>query len=187
MQIQDIEDCHCSDFYQDKIMLKRLKTKQFWITIARDGLLLIAILYIFNLYQTRDMPDIAPVLDGQLISGESVQLSHLIQDAPVLIYFWAIWCPKCAYTSATITELSGEYQVLTIALSSGSEQQVLSYLQKNKYHFPVMNDPDAIISQKWAVFATPSIFIINRYGEISSVTTGVSSAWGLKFRLWLAS
>ncbi|MCU7800214.1 MAG: protein disulfide oxidoreductase [gamma proteobacterium symbiont of Lucinoma myriamae] len=168
-------------------MLKRLKTKQFWIRIARDGIILIAILYLFNLYQTRNMPDIAPALYAQLISGESVELSQMIKGSPVLIYFWGSWCPICSYTSSTVTELSREYQVITIALSSGSEEQVFSYLKKNKYYFPVINDPDGIISQKWGVFVIPSFFIINSHGEISSVTTGISSVWGLRFRLWLAS
>ena len=168
-------------------MLKRLKTKQFWITFARDAILLITTLYLFNLYQTRNIPEIAPALYAQLISGESVELSQMRKSAPVLIYFWASWCPICSYTSSTVTELSREYQVITIALSSGSEEQVLSYLQENKYYFPVINDPDGIISQKWGVFATPSLFIINSHGEISSATTGISSALGLKFRLWLAS
>lgn len=168
-------------------MLKRLRTKQFWITIARDGIILIAILYLFNLYQTRNMPDIAPALDAQLISGEPVELNQMTKESPVLIYFWGSWCPMCSYTSSTVTELSKEYSVITIALSSGSEKEVLSYLKENKYHFPVINDPDGIISQKWGVFATPSFFIINSHGEISSVTTGISSTWGLKFRLWLAS
>ena len=168
-------------------MLKRLKTKQFWITIARDGIILIAILYLFNLYQTRNMPDIAPALDAQLISGEPLELNQMTKESPVLIYFWGSWCPMCSYTSSTVTELSKEYSVITIALSSGSEKEVLSYLKENKYHFPVINDPDGIISQKWGVFVTPSFFIINSHGEISSVTTGISSEWGLRFRLWLAS
>ena len=168
-------------------MLKQLKTKQFWVTIARDGLILIAILSAYNLYQTRNTPDIAPALDAQLISGQPVELNKMIKESPVLIYFWGSWCPMCSYTSSTVTELSKEYSVITIALSSGSEKEVLSYLKENKYHFPVINDPDGIISQKWGVFATPSFFIINSNGEISSVTTGISSTWGLKFRLWLAS
>ena len=169
------------------MMLKRLKTKQFWITIARDGAILIAILYLFNWYQTRNMLDIAPALEAQLISGEFVELNKMIKESPVLIYFWGSWCPMCSYTSSTVTELSKEYSVISIALSSGSEKEVLSYLKENKYHFPVINDPDGIISQKWGVFATPTFFIVNHNGEISSVTTGISSTWGLKIRLWFAS
>jgi len=168
-------------------MLKRLKTKQFWLTIARDGIILIAILSAYNFYQTRNTPDIAPALKAQLISGQFIELNKMIKESPVLIYFWGSWCPMCSYTSSTVTELSKEYPVITIALSSGNKKELLSYLKDNKYHFPVINDPDGSISQKWGVIATPSFFIINNYGEISSVTTGISSSWGLKFRLWLAS
>lgn len=167
-------------------MLNRLKTKKFWIIVARDGLFLILLLYLLNLYQTRNIADVAPDLNAQTILGETVELSEMLKGSPVLIYFWGSWCPLCSITSPIVTELSKEYQVLTIALSSGDELQVLSYLQENKYHFPVINDPDGIISKKWNVFATPSILIINREGEISSVTVGISSALGLKFRLWLA-
>jgi hypothetical protein len=35
--------------------------------------------------------------------------------------------------------------------------------------------------------ATPSIFIINSRGEISSVTIGATTAIALRFKLWLAS
>jgi peroxiredoxin len=168
-------------------MIKRLKTKHFWITLARDGIILIVILAAYHFYQTRNTPNIAPVLQAQLISGKSVDLGQIAQDSPVLIYFWGSWCPLCSYTSSTVTELSKDYQVLTIALSSGSEEKVQSYLKENNYHFPVINDPDGLISQQWAVFATPTFFIINRNGEISSVTTGITSAWGLKLRLWFAS
>ncbi|MBE9527249.1 MAG: protein disulfide oxidoreductase [Proteobacteria bacterium] len=154
--------------------------------MARDGLFLILLLYLLNLYQTRNIADVAPDLNAQTILGETVELSEMLKGSPVLIYFWGSWCPLCSITSPIVTELSKEYQVLTIALSSGDELQVLSYLQENKYHFPVINDPDGIISKKWNVFATPSILIINREGEISSVTVGISSALGLKFRLWLA-
>ena len=168
-------------------MLKRLKTKKFWIRVTRDGLFLILLLYLLNLYQTRDIADIAPDLNAQTISGEPIELRKMLKSSPVLIYFWGSWCPLCSVTSPIVTELSKEYQVLTIVLSSGDELQVLSYLQENEYHFPVINDPDGVISKKWNVFATPSILIINREGEISSVTVGISSALGLKLRLWLAS
>jgi len=86
-----------------------------------------------------------------------------------------------------MTELAKEYQVITIALSSGNQKEVQRYLQENDYQFPVLNDPDGKISQAWGVSLTPTFFIINSQGKVSSVTTGISSAWGLKIRLWLAA
>ncbi len=168
-------------------IFKRLKTKSFWLNILRDSAIILLILGAYSSFQTRNMPDQAPPLVAQLLSKDSVNLNHMLKESPVLIYFWGSWCPLCSYTSSTVTELSKEYPVITIALSSGDPKEVQQYLDKNHYDFPVINDPDGVISQQWSVFATPTFFIVNRNGEISSVSTGVSSEWGLKLKLWWAS
>jgi len=168
-------------------MLKQLKTKKFWKIIIRDGLILLAILFFYSLYQTRNMPEITPELETQLISGEQVNLKKMTEKSPVLVYFWGSWCPMCSYTSSAVTELSKDYPVLTIALSSGDDLEVEQYLLENNYQFPVINDADGIISNLWGVVATPTFFIINTQGQISYITTGISTLWGLKFRLWLAT
>ncbi|MFK5985516.1 MAG: protein disulfide oxidoreductase [Pseudomonadota bacterium] len=172
-------------------MLKRIKTRKFWVTLIRDGLLLMAFFYAVNLYQSRNVTEQIPQqmfdLQAVLISGEPVNIKQSLNKAPLLIYFWGSWCPLCSFTSSAITDLSKQYQVLTIALSSGNQQQVKDYLLENNYNFPVLNDPDGKISQLWGVMATPSIFIINSRGEISSVTIGATTAIALRFKLWLAS
>jgi thiol-disulfide isomerase/thioredoxin len=168
-------------------MLNKLKTKKFWINAVRDITILVVILYGVNLYQTRNIPTIAPELTGQLITGAQVNLAEMIEKSPVIIYFWGSWCPICQITSPTITDLSNDYQVISIALSSGNKQQIQSYLNENGYNFPVINDNDGFISQSWGVKATPTIFIINTQGEVNSVTMGISSALGLRFRMWMAS
>jgi len=170
-----------------KKLLARIKTRMFWLIACRDLLIVFFIISIFNLYQTREIPDYPPILQTQLISGASVNVSEMTKKAPVLIYFWGSWCPICTITSSTITDLAIHYQVISIALSSGTKQQILGYLNKNNFKFPVINDPNGEISQEWGVSATPTIIILDREGKISSTTVGISSSWGLKFRLWLAS
>jgi peroxiredoxin len=168
-------------------MLKQLKTKKFWKIIARDGLILLLILFLYSLYQTRNMPDTTPDLQTSLISGEQVDIKNLSKKSPLLVYFWGSWCPMCSYTSSVVTQLSKDYSVVTIALSSGDNSQLKHYLLDNDYHFPVINDDNGVISHLWGVVATPTFFIINTQGQISYITTGISTLWGLKFRLWLAT
>lgn len=43
-------------------MLKQIKTKKFWLTIVRDGILLLTIFYMINFYQTRNTPNLTPEL-----------------------------------------------------------------------------------------------------------------------------
>lgn len=168
-------------------MFKRLKTRQFCLRLSRDIVLIISIVFIVNFYQTRHTPELAPQLNATLISGESVSLTSMLKQSPVMVYFWGSWCPMCSMTSPTVSKLAKDYQVITVALSSGNQQQVKKYLKENDYQFAVINDPDGAVSQIWGVSVTPTFFIISRQGKVSSVTTGISTNWGLRFRLWLAS
>jgi len=169
-----------------KKLLDNTKTGKFWFKLLRDLLILVIIVYLINLYQSRHIVTQAPILKEQLLSGENIELRKKLKESPVIIYFWATWCPVCRFTSNTITELNLEYQVLSIALDSGTNEQISDYLSEHNYRFPVINDSDGQISQQWGVFATPSILIIDQSGNISSSLIGVSSKLGVKWRLFFA-
>lgn len=112
------------------------------------------------------------------------QLSH---DRPMLLYFWGSWCTYCKFTSPAIQQFADEnVPVLSVALKSGTPQDVVDYLKQEDYRFPVINDPDGVISKSWDIQATPTVLII-KDGEIVQYTTGLTSYWGLKVRLWLSN
>lgn len=113
-------------------------------------------------------------------------LAQLSQDQPAVLYFWGSWCHYCQFTSPTINELALEgIPVISVALRSGAEQQVRSYLSENQYQFTTVNDPYGQLSQQWNVQVTPTIIILDQ-GNIAYATTGLSSYWGIKLRWWLA-
>jgi protein-disulfide isomerase-like protein with CxxC motif len=51
---------------------------------------------------------------------------------------------------------------------------------------PTVNDPAARLARQWDVQVTPTLIVISR-GEVKSITTGWTSGWGMRLRLWLAS
>lgn len=111
------------------------------------------------------------------------QLSHA---DPLVLYFWGSWCGVCRYTSPTIDQLAKEgVNVLGVALKSGSPAEVKSYLAEKGYSFTTINDPFGDLSNAWDIQVTPTILIV-KGGKISHYTTGLTSYWGLKARLWLA-
>lgn len=113
-------------------------------------------------------------------------IAQLSYEKPMLLYFWGSWCGFCEYTSPAIQQLAQEgNEVLTVALKSGSTQEVKDYLDKHHYSFTTINDPTGAFSKSWDIQATPTILIIKQ-GKIHHHTTGLTSYWGLKFRLWLA-
>lgn len=51
---------------------------------------------------------------------------------------------------------------------------------------PTVNDPSGQLARQWDIRVTPTLVVISQ-GEVKSVTTGWTSGWGMRLRLWLAS
>lgn len=118
------------------------------------------------------------------LQGNTFSLESLEQNKATLLYFWGTWCGYCRYTSPAINSLANEgYQVVSVALRSGNEAEVIDYLRKNDYHFTTVNDPKGELAQQWQINVTPTIIILNK-GKMDLATTGWTSYWGLKVRLF---
>jgi hypothetical protein len=50
---------------------------------------------------------------------------------------------------------------------------------------PVVNDEQGQLSRLWQIQVTPTLVVAYK-GEVKSVTTGFTSGWGMKLRLWWA-
>lgn len=123
----------------------------------------------------------------QDLQGNSFSLESLDQNKPTLLYFWGTWCGYCRYTSPAINDLAKEgYPVVSVALRSGSTQEVADYLAEHQYGFTTVNDPQGELANQWEVGVTPTIIILHN-GKMDLATTGWTSYWGLKVRLFLAT
>ncbi|WP_231759816.1 protein disulfide oxidoreductase [Microbulbifer elongatus] len=139
-------------------------------------------------YHSHHMPKgQAPELLAPDISGRIISLQKMTGKGPVLIYFWATWCGYCRVVSPAVSELSTEHQVITVALQSGTPEEVASYQQKHNLKFRTINDPAGALSASWGLQVTPTIAIVDTEGNVSTVTSGMTSRLGLKTRLWLAN
>jgi len=137
-------------------------------------------------YQQRDIPkEQAPPLKGRTLHGNLLDLQQMTAQGPVLIYFWASWCPYCRIVSPKISELAREHQVIGVAMQSGSEEVVEEYMQRYNLKFPTINDPGGATSALWGVRVTPTMVIVGSDGKIAWVTSGTTSKLGLKLRLEL--
>ena len=74
---------------------------------------------------------------------------------------------------------------MSVALRSGNEADVNDYLSKNDYHFTTVNDPKGEFAERWQINVTPTIVLLSK-GKMDLVTTGLTSYWGLKVRLFFA-
>ena len=149
------------------------------------GLILIVFLVI-QWWQTRSMVSgEAPDLAGQLISGKPFELSSL-KGQPVLVHFWASWCPVCKMGEGDIAQLTRGHEVITVAMQSGDPIEISAYLAEKGLTFPVLSDPDGEIASAWGVPGVPANFILDASGTIHSTTVGYTTKQGIEARLWAA-
>jgi len=132
-----------------------------------------------------------------MISGPAPELqANLLNDGayalltdkrrPLLVHFWASWCPICKLEQGSIQSISEDHAVITVAMQSGEAEEVIAYMREEKLKFPVINDPDGVLARRFGVRAVPSSFVIDENNNILFRETGFTTETGLRLRLWLA-
>ena len=102
------------------------------------------------------------------------------------MHFWASWCPICRAEQGSIEALARDYPAVTVAMQSGSDEEVARYMQKEALGLPVLNDPEGMLAAQWGVRGVPASFIVDGAGQIRFVEVGYTTEIGLRLRLWLA-
>lgn len=161
-------------------------TRRTLITLFIELLIVLMIVYGINLWRTRDTASgLAPPLVGVTLQGEEVSLASLRGDV-ALVYFWASWCPICRLEQGTIASIAKSTPTLTVALSSGTDDEVRAHLDEYALSYSTLNDEYGAISHSWGVTGVPMIFIVDADGVIRFREMGYSTGAGLRLRLWLA-
>ena len=151
-----------------------------------EVLLLAALAFGTHLWLKHEAQGPAPSFIAQDLTGEQVSLEQLLTEGPVIVRFWATWCPNCKREEGMINELASDARVLTVAIQSGDESDVATYLQEASLTMPTIVDAEGRIERDYGVVAVPTTFIIDSDGEIRFHLLGLTGEWGLRMRLWAA-
>ena len=91
-----------------------------------------------------------------------------LKGKPVVLNFWATWCPTCVDELPTINkfylESEGKYHVLSI--SSENPMELKEYAQEAGLKVPVLWDRGGSISNAYKVRKIPTIVIIDANGQV---------------------
>lgn len=159
----------------------REKIKKFLKEILKYIVLLVIVLNIVSYYKSIDLnKEKLDIKTFTLIDGSEFNVQN---DKPILINFWATWCPVCKLEESSIEKISKDFQVVTIATQSGSNAEVKEYLNKNNLSFMVINDEDGTLAQKFNIKAYPTTFIYDKNQNLKFSEVGYSSYFGLYLRL----
>lgn len=152
-------------------------------SLAINLLLLLALITALDWYRA---PDARAVAATRLATIQGAPVDFQAQRQPTVLYVWAEWCGYCRHTSPAIERVhrSG-HRVVSVAMQSGNDAQVHATMRRHGLTFPVVNDPDGAISHALGVGVTPTIAIVSD-GRMRLATSGWTSEYGLRLRLWLA-
>lgn len=165
------------------------------LTKLRRGLREVALLVLvvgvtiltMDVLRQPDLPQDFPTASLYTVGGERVDFQAMSEQRPLLVYLWATWCGVCRYTTPSVAALADEGgNVMTVALRSGDDKALKQWLEHRYVSLPVVNDRQGALFRRWQVSVTPTLVILSR-GEVKSVTTGWTSGWGMRLRLWWAA
>ena len=142
-------------------------------------------LFIFsNIISCIRRPEISstqlPQLEVKLLDDTIYKIK---KGKPLVIHFWATWCPACKLEAGNIETLSKKYDVLSVAVNSGNGAKIKTYMQQRGLTFRVVNDTDGALAKKFNVDAFPTTFIYSAGGELKFTEVGYTSTIGLLARV----
>jgi thiol-disulfide isomerase/thioredoxin len=161
-----------------------------WRRWVLEATIFLTVLVAIQAWQLRDVArGPAPDFAGQRLDGTPFDLAgwraqHAGQ--PVLLYFWAEWCPVCRTTAGTVTAVAEDWPVTTVAMQSGGAAEVAAHMAAHGYRWPTLVDARGEITRNYGFAGVPAFAVIDPAGDIRFVAMGWTSEIGLRLRLWWA-
>ncbi|OHE07240.1 MAG: thioredoxin [Sulfurimonas sp. RIFOXYD12_FULL_33_39] len=137
---------------------------------------------LLSIYRSQELnKDPLGISTFKLLNNDSYAVP---KDKPILIHFWATWCPTCRAEASNIQSISKRYSVITIAYKSGSDSEIEEYIMDKNFNFNVVNDYDGKIGEKFGVSIFPTTIIYDKNGNEAFSEVGYTSTIGLWLRMW---
>ncbi|MDD5391835.1 MAG: redoxin domain-containing protein [Thiothrix sp.] len=158
-----------------------------WVRWLLELAVFAVIIFGLRAWQHRGMLDgDAPDFERIATNGTSIHL-QAYRGKPVLLHFWADWCPMCAMEQGAISAIAKDHAVITVAFPPDGEEDIPHYMARKQItDWVTIVDADGKLAQQYGVHGVPANYIIDKNGKISFSEVGISSGWGLRIRLWLA-
>ncbi|MCL1066591.1 protein disulfide oxidoreductase [Shewanella olleyana] len=165
-----------------------------WVQKGLSGikqLLIMLVLFLIvstavDLWRGKDIPTEAlPAISALDLNDNLVDVMAMSHDKPVLVYFWGTWCPVCNFVTPSVNLLSEHYSVVSVAMSSGSDDRLTHFLTEKGYSLSTINDQQSFLAREWSVQVTPTVMVF-KDGELKHYTTGFTSLPGMWWRMMFA-
>ncbi len=119
-----------------------------------------------------------PAVTLENLNGDSVALSQWIGKKPVIVEFWATWCPICAellpHMEAAQKKYGDRAEFLVVAVAvNQSKNSVQRHLDKHPMPFTFLWDGNGAAVRAFQAPATSYVAVLDATGKV--VYTGVGA------------
>jgi len=119
--------------------------------------------------------NLAPDFQLQTLSGQTVSLSGL-RGKPVLINFWATWCPPCKAEMPYLQQVHDSWSAKGLVLLAvdirESPATVEKFMTELNLSMTVPMDTDMKVTKVYLIGALPTTFLIDKDGIIRQKVIG---------------
>ena len=165
-------------------MKKKWSLKNIIKEIISTLLLLFIVSMALNYIRKPEINENIYTLELTDIDNATVDL-NTYKEKPLVVHFWATWCSVCKLEAANIERLSKDYNVITIAVNSGSDEELKAFMKEHESTYKVIHDKSGELAKKFNIEVYPTTLIYNKKGELKFTEVGYSTTLGLKARLEL--
>jgi thiol-disulfide isomerase/thioredoxin len=98
-----------------------------------------------------------------------VQGEKPVEDQPLLMEFWATWCPPCLESIPHLNSIYDQYHpkgLSVVGISNEDAATVEAFMRQVPMKYPVALDPRMRYGSALNVHGIPYAFLINRAGKV---------------------
>lgn len=116
---------------------------------------------------------VAPDFKLKDLQGQSISLSQYKGKRPVLLEFWATWCPYCMAARPKVASLrkkisSKQLAILSINVAAGGDslEHVKRFEKNHPSPYPILYDKGSVVSNSYGVEGIPLFVVVNKQGDM---------------------
>jgi len=124
----------------------------------------------------------APAVTIEDLDGKPVDLGRFIGKQPMVLEFWATWCPLCKALEPSLKAAHAQYgdrvQFVAIGVAvNESQRSIKRHLARQPLPFAVLYDADGAAVRAYQAPTTSYIVVLDRTGKV--VYTGAGAEQGI--------
>ena len=130
----------------------------------------------------QDAKNLAPNFTMLDKDGKTVELSSK-KGKPIILNFWASWCPPCKAEMPDFEEAYKKYgnevEFMMVNLTDGYQetlQKAKEHVSSNGYTFPVYFDTESTGAYAYNISSVPATYVIDAEGNIVAHAIGMMTA-----------